>query len=104
MKHLLLLLTIAACQQAESSPTPVAPPARNFICERVAISDPKAACTPELSGVGELATHTARVTVGGNTVSCAINAQQVAVVCGPLFVAPQPAQPQQPQPPKADKK
>lgn len=88
---LISLLALAACQRVESAPTAQPTQERNFVCERVALANPKAQCAPELSGVGDLSTHTARVTIGSETLSCAINAAQVGVVCGPLFVTPQPA-------------
>lgn len=107
----LIVLALAACQAAQSAPTPTAQPApvpRNFVCERVAIANPQAKCIAELSGVGDLSTHTARVDLGKDTLACAINAQQVGVVCGSLFVevrpAPQPQQPQQPTPAPEKKK
>lgn len=47
---------------------------RNLVCERVALMNPDATCIPEMTGEGELHTHSARVTVGGVTHACAINA------------------------------
>lgn len=121
MRYIPVLIALVACSKAESQPTPdhtgyhgygsgsaqfrdttIADGKRNFVCERVKVANEKATCAPELSGVGELATHTARVTIGAETVSCAINSQQVGVVCGPLFVAPQ--QPAQQPPAKVEKK
>lgn len=101
--RILLVVFIAACQQASADQVALPTPGpRNFVCERVSLGNPTAKCTAELSGVGDLSTHTARVEIGKDTLACAINSQQVAVVCGPLFVVPQPAP--QPAPPKAEKK
>lgn len=87
--RILLILALAACQRVES-PTPTAAP-RNFVCERVSIANPKATCVPELN---DNDTHSARVTVEGDTVSCTLKPMtSLAVVCGGMFVAPQPPQP-----------
>lgn len=86
---LVLSLLAAAC----SAPSKFDPAPRNLVCERVAIISPKAKCTPELSGAGELASHTARVTFDVTTedkktatrvVACGLNASQLGMVCGEL--------------------
>jgi hypothetical protein len=102
---LLLVVAIAACGQAQSAPTPAAPPApRNFVCERVAIKNPTAKCEPEFTDVGELHAHTARVTLGSDTVTCGVNSGQLSVVCGDLFVAVQRAEQPAPAPSSPPKK
>jgi hypothetical protein len=82
----LLLATLIACNSATASQ----PAPRNLVCERVAILSPKATCSPELSGVGDLSTHTARVTVEGAKapVVCGLNAGQLSMACGTLEVQP----------------
>ena len=72
---------------------PVSSEVRNFVCERLHAENEKAPCEPEYTDVGELHTHTARITIQGQTVACAINAQQVSVVCGPLFYVAPPSKP-----------
>jgi hypothetical protein len=83
-------------------PLPVAKP-RNFVCERLALENPKVPCEPELTDEGELHMHRARITIDGQTVVCGLPSNAISVGCGPMFV-PAPAQPevkkQTKQPPK----
>jgi hypothetical protein len=94
----ILLLALAACSTSNASkldePAASSSP-RNFVCERVAVLNAKTECKPELSGVGDLSTHTARVTLEKATVVCGLNAGQLAMVCGPLE-APQPVKKDEP--------
>jgi hypothetical protein len=81
----LLLLALIACSDASGSKLDVpAQPARNLVCERWATLNPKATCVAEMSGYGDLNTHTARVTIEKDTVACALNAGQVSLVCASL--------------------
>lgn len=82
----LLVLVLSACSGADVQP-------RNLVCERVRALDAKATCIPELTDVGDLHTHTARVTTGKDTVICGLNVGQLSMVCGAL--QGQPAQPAQ---------
>jgi hypothetical protein len=86
MLRTLLLATLIACNSSHADKPAPAP--RNLVCERVAILSPKAECKPELSGVGDLATHTARVTVDAKQapVVCGLNAGQLSMACGTLEV------------------
>ena len=87
----LVTLALVACSNVNKLDSPAA---RNLVCERVALLSPKADCTPELSGVGDLATHTARVTLAAQgsaapaTVVCGLNAGQLSMACGALEVQP----------------
>lgn len=87
---ILIAIAIAACSDSSASKLDPQPePARNLVCERVAIGNPKAACVPEVSGGDAINTHRARVTLEKETVSCSINNQTLSVVCDGLFyVAP----------------
>ena len=67
----------------------LSPRTRNFVCERLALENSKAPCEPELTDAGELHTHTARITLDGQVIVCALNSSQVSAVCGPMFTAPQ---------------
>lgn len=77
----LALLLLVACTGASPAP-------RNFVCERIAVLDPKATCQPELSDVGSGHVHTARVTQGTVTMSCAVSLGQYAMACGKLLADP----------------
>jgi hypothetical protein len=65
---------------------------RNFVCERVAVLNPKAKCDPELTDEEPLHTHMAVVTVeddkGKTVLACGMNAAQLSMVCGPLQAPP----------------
>lgn len=88
--HRYILPLLIACNSSQATP-PAPPPPRNFVCERLAVVNEKATCKPELSGVGDLSTHTARVTIDKDTLACALNAGQVSMVCAPLiYQAPKP--------------
>lgn len=76
---------------------------RNLVCERLALENQKAPCVPEMTDAGEHHTHTARITLDGQVIVCALNDGQVSAVCGPMFAAPA-QQPAQQQPEKATKK
>lgn len=99
MRYLVLAI-LAACTtttaapstHVEAKPDAGVPTPRNFVCERVAVANPNATCTPELTDAGEHHTHSARVTIDKNVVSCIVNDAQVGVVCGPLFVEVRPAE------------
>lgn len=100
MKHLSIVIFLAACQ-ASAAPSQPAQPAqgsaappipsltRNLVCERLALENSKAPCVPEENGDDSLHTHRARVTIDGQTIVCALNSQQVSVVCGPMFMPQQ---------------
>jgi hypothetical protein len=89
MRLALLALALSACVASSKADGPM----RNLVCERFAILNPDAKCIPEMSDVGEVHVHTARVTIDKDTMSCGLNAGQLAMVCGPLAVAPQPQHP-----------
>lgn len=77
---------------------------RNFICERLAAENPKAGCEPEYTDVGDLHEHTARITVNGGQMVCAVNTQQPVAVCGPQFFVPKQEQAPQADQPKTEPK
>lgn len=88
-----LVLFAAACNAANGSKLD-ARPARNLVCERVALLNEKATCKPELSGEGPLVSHSARVTLSSpdgkpSTVVCGLNAGQLSMACGSLEAQPQ---------------
>jgi hypothetical protein len=95
MRFVLLCLLASACVSPSTAATP---PARNFVCERLAKLNPDAQCSPEYTDVGERHTHSAVVTFQAKAPeatqlsSCVINDSQVAMICGPLAVVPQPQQ------------
>lgn len=65
---------------------------RNFVCERLAEEgNTKARCVPEQSDVGEHHAHSARITIDGQTIICAVNDTALSVVCAPMFYQPQQA-------------
>ena len=59
-----------------------------------------------MTDAGEHHTHTARITIDGQVIVCALNDGQVSAVCGPMFAGPaqQPQQPPQQPAPKSDAK
>lgn len=87
--HRLLLIALIACNSASGSKLDEKPVAkRNLICERV--TNPKMTCTPEMSGEGQLHTHSARVTSDKVTMACALHAASpITMECGPLQVVPE---------------
>jgi hypothetical protein len=121
LRLLALVFLVSACQasaaqqaqpsvnaqgsgSSQSAPLSVPPPPRNLVCERLALENSKAPCVPEMSDAGELHTHTARITIDGQVIVCALNSSQVSAVCGPMFAAVQQAQPQPAKAPKAKAK
>jgi hypothetical protein len=103
MKNCFLLLALVACTTSTAAPPKVEPVVtqKNIICERFALVNPSAKCTPEYNGVGDQFTHSATVKVGENVLSCAINSATLSVVCGQPIVVQQVEQPKTdaPQPP-----
>lgn len=82
----LISLLAAACSSSQAS-QPAQP---NLVCERLAIVESAAKCTPELTASGETHVHRARVTQDKSVAVCVLNDLSVSVVCGPMFVAPEP--------------
>jgi hypothetical protein len=96
-----LLVFSAACNAANGSK--LDPQPTNLVCDRVALLNKDAECTPELTDVGELHTHRARVKVtskeGTSLSACVLNDRTIAMQCDGLLPAEKPqAQPQQPAP------
>jgi hypothetical protein len=102
LRLLALVFLVSACSADAAPPAPVADapkavtvagvalpmaPPRNLVCERLALENSKAPCVPELTDAGELHTHTARITIDGQVIVCALNSSQVSAVCGPMFAA-----------------
>lgn len=83
-----LVFVLAACRSAT----------RNYVCERIKLADKSATCTPEYTDAGERHTHSAIVTVGMQTLACAMNDTTLSVVCGPLVAQQAPAAPPSPSP------
>lgn len=89
---LLCLLALAACSTSNASK--LDPAARNLVCERIAVLNAKATCTPEFTDAGDAHIHTARVSFqvkgdDGKPVTvvqaCGIAAAQASMVCGDLL-------------------
>lgn len=85
MRFALLALALAACNAASATTQP-----GNLVCSRIAIVNPKAACVPELTDVGERHTHTAIVSTDEGKVACALNDATLSLVCDALVFQPKP--------------
>lgn len=123
MRSLILAIVLVGCvhrqPQQIAAPQPVAPakeeptaaaatptlnPVTNLVCERFAIINPTAKCTPEDTAAGEHHLHRARVELGGQLIACVINDATPSIICSEAIIVsmqpPPPSEPSKPEPPK----
>jgi hypothetical protein len=109
----LIVLALSACGKSESAPaakpapaTPapaadVAKPPANLVCEQFAKVNPKATCDAKFTAFGELAAHTAFVTINETQIHCRYDASMTGIFCSdPIVLKLQPPPPTQDAKPK----